>query len=136
MVIDILGRVVSLGITGDADSIRVLVDADVIESHVRRHVFRDGGIDAGKIARHAQVHDDGHWFDGDQTLSDVSVWPDPPPVQRPGLVAAHEPRHVAVCARRVLERVRLVVVAAVPVVVEVGHTRHGLLVYTTAVAVD
>lgn len=69
-------------------------------------------------------------------MSDVSVWSDCSAIYGPCFFGADEPGYLAFRAGRVLHGVGLVLGAVVPAVVEVGEGGHGLLVDTTAVAVD
>lgn len=119
MLLDIFRCLPARRITGHRVVIvvRVLVDPDVVETHVSGHQFVDGLIDRCKALSHAQIHDDRHRFDWDHALADITVRPHSPGIQSPRLVFTDEPSHRPLRAWFVLKRVDLVRLAIVPVVV-------------------
>lgn len=136
MLIDIVGCLIARRVTSNTNLIRILVNADVVEPQIRRHVLADSVILRGKVIRHAQVHDHGHGLERDHALADVAVGSDGAAVEGPGFVGADEPGHVTSSAGGVFEGVDLVFAAVVPVRVEVCEARHCLLVDAAAVGVD
>lgn len=114
MLVDIGGRLIARRVTGNTDLVWVLVNADIVDSQIRRHILMDGAVLRRKVVCHAQVQDHGQGLERDHALADVAVGPDGAAVECPGLVGADEPGHVASCAGVVFEGVDLVFGAVVP----------------------
>jgi len=132
-------------VVGGGETIRIarhdlivlwLVDADIVDAHGSWQIFGDFfKINGRKTVRHSKVGDDGHWLFGDLSCAEVAVGTSGFLVHSPGLVFSNIPCNEAVFARLVLERVGLVLLAIVPVVVQVGQARDGLLVRSALVSV-
>lgn len=102
-------------------AVLILVDADIVHTHRRRHQRAETGhVERGEVAAHAEVCNYCEWFFRDDTLADVAVGADGVTDDFPGFDVADVPDYVAVSARLVFEAVALVGFAVVPVVVEVG----------------
>ena len=135
MVLNILGSLVPLRITGNANAIGILINPHIIKAHDRRHVLLNRVINGRKTLPHPQIHDDRHRFHWDRPVSYIPIWPDSSAVNLPCFVLADEPGYVSLGAGIIFKGIELVLFAVVPVVVKAGEAGHGLLVGTAAVVV-
>jgi hypothetical protein len=119
MLLDILSRLITRRVTSNALIIRILIDTDIVEAQVGRHVFMDALILRRKVIRHTHVHDYSHGFQRDHALSNVAVWSDGAGVECPGLFIADEPGYVAFITGGVFGGVGLVFRSVVPAVVQI-----------------
>lgn len=137
MLIDVGSRWIIFWITGHADRIGALVDSDVVESHRGwKYGLDTGKIDGRETGGHAEIHDQTHRLLRDHPLANIAIWPDGSVIELPAGNTGHGPRDVSSGTGIVIEAVLSVVFAVVPVVVEIGQTRHGFLIRASLVRVD
>ena len=138
MALDVLRGLPARRVTSHAviSIMRILIDPNVIDTHERWQQLVNGLVDRCEVLSHAKVHNDGHWLCWDDSRTDVSVRADGSSVQGPGLVFADIPGHCAVRSGRVVDAVRLVRLAIVPVVVDVAQTGRAFLERTTTPIID
>lgn len=115
----------------------VLIDADVVDSHRRRHERGETRkVERRETVRHAEVGNDGHGLLWNGPLAYVAVLSERSAIQGPGGFFAHVPGNVTFGARFVLECVLLVGPTVVPIVVEMSEARKSLLEWTACIGVD
>lgn len=137
MLLNIIRRQIPCRIASDTDIIRILINPNVVHTHSGRpRRCKTGPVQHREGRRYTKVENWIHWLHRDDTLSDVAIWSHRLRVDGPCLFAAHEPGHVPLRARCVFECVDLVLLAVVPVVVEVSQARGNLLVGSASVCVD
>lgn len=100
-----------------------LVYTNVVNSHDSRQIFGNlGKINGSETVRHAEIGDDGHGLFWNNASANIAVGSSRRGLESPGLVLANVPGDEAGFACLVLERVRLVLLAIVPVRIQVGQT--------------
>lgn len=128
---NIFSRLEALGIAGDAFLAGLLVDTDVVNVHGGGEVetvFED----LGPARAHGEIEDHGHWLLGNDARSHVAIGSNSTPIHLPRFVVADEPLDLALGALtgHVLEAVLLILLFAVPIVIEQCRAADGLLIRT------
>jgi hypothetical protein len=85
----------------------------------------------------AKVEDERHGFFRDLAGFDVTVCADCTTVHHEHGLVANLPTNESILAfaRRVFKRVSLILYAIIPVLIQIGRCRDGLLVWTTSIAI-
>lgn len=133
---DILRCFIARWVTGKADVVWILVDPEVIETHVPRQKFLDVVINWSETVCHTQVHDDRQRFHRNHPLADVAVGPEGSTVESPCLILTDIPGDIATGAGCVVEGVNLVLCSIIPVIIEVAEPRHRLLIGPATIGVN
>ena len=117
---DVLRCLIPIRITRDTMRVRILVDADVVKSHgCWQGSFNSREINVRKPSGHAEIHHKCHglhWYD---SLSNVAIGSYSSSIQSPRRNVGYRPSDLASWAGFVVEIVRCITFAVIPVVVEV-----------------
>lgn len=134
--LDVRGGFVTFGVAGHAFLALLLIDADIIDAHDCRQHGRDlVEIDGCETVGHAKVGNDGHGLLWNGSSTNVAIGSSGRGLHGPGLFITHVPGDEAIIASLVFECILLVLLAIVPVGVQVRQTRDSLLVGSTLVGV-
>lgn len=90
----------------------------------------------GETRRNAEVHNNSHGLHWDDSLSNVAIGTYSASIELPRCHICYRPNNVALRTRNVVKIVLRVILAIVPVVVEVCQARQSLLVRSALIAIE
>lgn len=123
VLIDVWSCLVAGRITRNAGLVWILINPDIVESHLCRQRGGDTSqVDGREPRGHTKVHDHGHGLLRNDPLADVAIRSYGSGIKLPHGLVRDRPYNIAFGPRRVIETELGVFFPVVPVVVEIGQT--------------